>query len=260
MTGGGGSDNHFAPVAAAYAAFRPRYPQALYEWLAGVAPATGRVWDCGCGSGQASLDLARHFLEVDASDASAEQLGEAPADPRVRYRVCPAEDSGYEDGRFDLVTVAQALHWFDCPRFYAEARRVLRPGGVLAAWSYAMCSIPSDAGDALLQDFYHGEVGPYWPAERSHVDEGYARLAFPAPPLAAPPFTMVVQWSLPELLGYIGSWSATARYRAARGHDPVAALGRELSRQWGDPRAPRAVHWPLTVLATVLKPRTPSPR
>jgi len=251
--------NHFAPVAAAYAQFRPRYPAPLYEWLAGIAPGTGRAWDCACGSGQASVDLATRFARVDATDASAEQLAQAPADPRVHYGVASAESSGFDGATFDLVTVAQALHWFDCPRFYAEAKRVLKPDGVLAAWSYGICSIePCDGNDAL-QDFYTNVVGPYWPAERHHVDEAYRGLVFPEPRLPAPPFALQAAWTLGELAGYVRSWSATARYTAVNGEDPVPGLESTLLRVWGDPAVRHTVRWPLTVLATILNP-TRQPR
>lgn len=246
--------NHFAPVAGAYAQFRPRYPAALYDWLATAAPGRGRAWDCACGSGQATLDLAERFDAVEATDSSAEQLAQAPAHPRVHYRIAPAEAAGCEPASLDLITVAQALHWFDCPRFYAQARRALRPGGVLAAWSYAICAIPADAGDGPLQHYYHDVVGSHWPAERSHVEDGYARLEFPTPRLPVPSFAMSVEWTLPQLLGYVGSWSATARYRAAHAADPVPALQAQLQRQWGDPAQRRTVRWPLTVLAAALDP------
>ena len=246
------SRDHFAPVAASYAAFRPRYPADLYEWLAEVSPGRERAWDCACGSGQATLDLARRFTRVDATDFSQAQLDEAPAHPRVTYRVAAAEASGFDAAIFDLVTVAQALHWFDATRFYAEARRVLRPGGVLAVWSYAMCSIPAAAGDAMLQHYYHDIVGPYWPAERRHVEDGYLSLGFPTPQLQAPAYTIEVDWTLAQLTGYVRSWSATARYAATHGSDPVAELERALGAQWGDPAARRRVRWPMIVRAAVL--------
>jgi SAM-dependent methyltransferase len=239
--------DHFAPVAASYADFRPTYPAALFAWLATLVPRHELAWDCAAGSGQASLDLATHFALVVATDASQAQLDAAPPHPRIEYRVAPAEASGLPDAAVDLVTVAQALHWFDLAGFYAEVRRVLQPGGVLAVWTYGVLTVEGAAVDALVQHFYHDTVGPYWPAERRHVETGYRSLPFPFREIAAPPFAMAARWTLPQLLGYFRSWSATGRFIAATGQDPVAALAERLAPLWGDPQQPRTVTWPLSL-------------
>ena len=127
--------DHFSRLAAQYAEFRPSYPGALFDLLARIAPSRGRAWDCACGSGQATLDLAERFESVVGTDASAQQVAAAKPHPRVTYAVCRAEASGLETASFDLVTVAQSLHWFDRPGFYAEARRVLKPEGVIGVWT-----------------------------------------------------------------------------------------------------------------------------
>jgi len=241
--------DHFSAVAGQYAAFRPRYPAALFEWLAATAPRRGRVWDCACGSGQASLDLAAHFEQVIGTDLSAEQLAQAPAHPRIRYQVATAEQSGLDTASCDLVTVAQALHWFDLPRFYDEVRRVLRPDGLLAVWCYGIATIPAAAGDALFQDFYENIVGPYWKPERRLVEAGYRTLAFPAPELAVPEFSMQFDWTLDQLLGYASSWSATALYIQARGADPIPRLRTAMLPFWGTLKARHSVRWPLSVRA-----------
>jgi len=204
------TQDHFSRCASQYAAFRPRYPQTLYQWLAAIAPTRKRVWDCACGNGQASVDLVEHFQEVIGTDLSAEQLAHAAPHDRVAYRVAIAEDSKLPNAEFDLVTVAQALHWFDLDRFYAEVRRVLRPDGVLAVWCYGASEIPEACGNALLQHFYQEVIGPYWQPERRLVETGYRTMPFPVPELTAPDFSMVLDWSLNDLLGYMGSWSATA--------------------------------------------------
>lgn len=239
--------DHFASVAADYASFRPTYPAALFAWLAGIAPDHVLAWDCAAGSGQASLDLAAHFERVIATDASAAQIAVAVPHPRVAYRVAPAEVSGLPNAAVDLITVAQALHWFDLNRFYVEARRVLKPGGVLAVWTYGVLAIAGEAVDARVQTFYRETVGPYWPPERRHVESGYRTLPFPFAELQAPDFNMEASWTLPELLGYFRSWSATGRYLAERGHDPVTALAVELAPLWGPPRDRRRITWPLAV-------------
>lgn len=239
--------DHFTSVAADYANFRPTYPAALFAWLAAIAPGRALAWDCAAGSGQASRGLAAHFERVIATDASTAQIAAAVSHPRVEYRVAPAEASGLPDGAVDLVTVAQALHWFDLDRFYAEARRVLKPDGVLAVWTYGVLSVAGEAVDARARAFYRETVGPYWPPERRHVESGYRTLPFPFAELETPAFRMEASWSLPELLGYFRSWSATARYLTERGHDPVEALAAELAPLWGASSDHRTITWPLAL-------------
>lgn len=239
--------DHFAPVARDYARFRPVYPADLFAWLATIVPARAVAWDCGAGSGQASRSLAEHFARVVATDASATQIDAASPHPQVEYRVAAAEASGLPAGTVDLVTVAQALHWFDLERFYAEVRRVLKPGGVLAIWSYGVLTVAGPAVDERVQTFYRDTVGPYWPPERQLVESGYRHLPFPFGEWQPPPFQMEVSWSLAELLGYVRSWSATGRFEAAQGYDPVVRLAEDLAPLWGSPRTPRTVIWPLAV-------------
>ena len=246
--------DYFSSCSSQYAVFRPCYPQRLFEWLYSVTSSHERVWDCACGNGQASVDLAGHFQEIYATDLSAEQIAHAPAHPRVRYSVGLAEMSGLPDDCVDLVTVAQALHWFDLNRFYQEARRVARPGAVLAVWCYGVCNIPAANGNAELQHFYSNIVGPYWTAERALVESGYQTLEFPAPALRPPAFTMQLEWSLEHLLGYVSSWSASARYLKERSEDPVPKLRSALRAPWGDATRKHAVQWPLSVRAARLTP------
>ncbi|MGH8214998.1 MAG: class I SAM-dependent methyltransferase, partial [Rhodanobacteraceae bacterium] len=131
--------DHFSGHSDLYAKARPHYPDALFAWIAGEAPARGCVWDAGCGNGQASVALARHFERVAATDPSERQIGQAVADPRVEYRAEPAEHTSLAGQSADAVTVAQALHWFDLDAFVPEVRRVCKPGALFAAWSYAYC-------------------------------------------------------------------------------------------------------------------------
>ncbi len=241
--------DHFSGVAGAYAEFRPRYPDALFDWLAEVAPRRELAWDCATGNGQAAVALARVFDRVVATDASAEQLDAAAPHPRVEYRVAPAEESDLESDSADAITVAQAVHWFDRPAFYAEASRVLRRDGVLAVWTYGHPRLDEPVRDAVFQEFYSGTVGPYWPPERALVDSGYRTIEFPFPKVDPPDFEMETLWPLAALLGYVATWSATTRFRRSRGFDPVPALGEELSRVWGDPAESRRIRWPLAIRA-----------
>ncbi len=241
--------DHFSPVSADYARFRPTYPAALFAWLAGKAPGRTLAWDCAAGSGQASRDLAAHFERVIATDASSAQIAAAMPHPGVEYRVTPAEASGLPDAAVDLITVAQALHWFDLDRFYAEARRVLKPGGVVAVWCYGALSVEGETVNTRAEAFYRDTVGPYWPPERQLVESGYRTLPFPFAEITAPTLNMEASWTLPELLGYFRSWSATGRFIAEQGYDPVAPLATELERLWPSPHERRRIAWPLAIRA-----------
>lgn len=239
--------DHFSTLARSYAQFRPSYPPALFEYLASLCAVKERAWDCACGSGQATLSIAQHFKYVDASDASAEQVVSAPLHPRVQYRVASAEHSELESQSVDMVTVAQSLHWFDIKAFYVEVDRVLKPGGILAVWTYNVQSLEDLALNEIVRRFYSDTVGPYWPAERRWVETGYRDLPFPFEEIATPAFEMREQWSLPHLLGYLSSWSATSRYIAANGVDPIAQLGEELEAVWDDPQLTQLIRWPLAL-------------
>lgn len=239
----------FGSVAEQYAAARPTYPAALFDWLADVAPARGLAWDCGCGNGQASAGLAQRFAAVVGTDASAEQIAAAQPHDRVSYRVAAAQDSGLATHTVDLVTIAQALHWFPLEEFYAEVRRVTRRGAVVAAWSYHWLTT-GDAGiDAIVDHLATGTLGGYWPAGREHVDNEYADLDFPFVRIDPPPLAMTQDWPLDRLLTYLRSWSSVSRYRAQHGVDPVDEVAPALAALWGDPALARPVRWPLTILA-----------
>jgi SAM-dependent methyltransferase len=239
--------DHFSRVAADYAARRPRYPPELFQYLASLAPSRDLAWDCAAGTGQASIPLGDWFARVVATDASAAMVAQADAHPKVEYRVAPAERSGLSGRSVDLVTVAQALHWLPLEDFYPEVERVLVPGGIVAVWTYGIIHVDAEPADAIVAQFYRDVVGPFWPAERRHVESGYSSLPFPFAELMPPAFAMQVQWTLAELLGYVGTWSATARFRETKGHDPLERLGPELGRHWGDPVTRRTITWPLTL-------------
>lgn len=240
--------DHFSAVSTGYAEFRPRYPQALFEFIASVAPNHDRAWDCGAGNGQASIDLADSFRQVIATDLSAAQIAHAPAHARVSWAVAAAEASPIAKKSIDVVTVAQALHWFDHGRFYGEVRRVSVPGGAVVAWTYMSSTMEGEAGaihDRLMFQTLRG----YWPPERWHVDTGYRGVPFPFERIQAPELRLDERWTLAQLTGYMRTWSATARFRKQHGVDPVVDVERELRASWGDPEERRAITWPLVVLA-----------
>jgi SAM-dependent methyltransferase len=238
------SSDHFTPVAGQYATFRPSYPDELFDWLAGIAPQRAMAWDCGAGSGQATVALAARFAQVLGTDISAAQMASAPALANVEYRVTPAEASGLPDHSTDLVTVAQALHWFDLPKFYAEVRRVLKPQGVIAAWGYNRLLIDQPEVQRIVDRFYEETIGSYWPPERVLVENSYRDLPFPFARIAAPGFSLHKDWTPEHLLGYLRSWSAVGRFKAANGYDPVDALAGEVAPYWPEEKSYR-VEWPL---------------
>jgi SAM-dependent methyltransferase len=189
--------------------------------------------------------VAKVFDRVIATDASEKQIGNAEACARVEYRVAPAETSGLETNSVDLITVAQALHWFDLERFYAEARRVSKPGGVLAAWAYQLATVSPEI-DAVVNHYYSHVVGPFWPEERALVEK-FEELAFPYPEIKAPPFEMVAEWNAEHLIGYLRTWSATQGFMAANQRDPLEEIEGELRTAWGN--EVRRVVWPLVLRA-----------
>lgn len=252
MTGTGFQD-HFSGVADAYAGARPEYPDALFDLIAAHVPHTARVWEPGCGSGQATRGLAARFARVHATDPSAAQIARhwarRPADramgrvATVTLAVEPGERTALPDASVRLVAVAQALHWFDRVAFFAECERVLAPGGVLAAWGYADFLAP-EGMEAAVADF-RARIEPYWPPERALVDAGYAGFAWPFPALPAPELSLEAAWTLPRFLRYLTSMSAVTRCRAATGDDPVARHTAALAAAWGAADAVRLVRWPL---------------
>jgi SAM-dependent methyltransferase len=237
--------DHFSRQAADYAKFRPGYPQELFDYLGNIAPSRQLAWDCGTGNGQAAVGLASVFDRVIATDASEKQISNAQPYGRVEYRVAPAEDSGIDSGTVDLVMVAQALHWFDLSRFYADAQRVLKPEGVLAASAYNLLHI-GPAIDEVVNRYYYEVVGAYWPLERKLVEQ-FDDLPFPFQEIDSPKFEMTASWNLDHLVGYLRTWSSTQRFIAAKGSDPLKQIMDELGAAWGTPEQTRNVVWPLTL-------------
>lgn len=239
--------DHFSPVAAEYAIHRPGYPVELFAWLASLTRGRALAWDCAAGSGQATAGLAAFFDRVVGTDASEAQISAAPAHPKIEYRVAPAEASGLPSGSADLVTVAQALHWLDRDTFYPEVRRVLAPGGVLAAWTYGDARLEDESLDKAFRGFCRTVVGAHWPPERTLVETEYRTISFPFAEIESPSFSMTAAWTLAELLGYVGTWSATIRHREATGGDAIRDLAGALGPLWGDADRRRGVRWPLSL-------------
>ncbi len=237
----------FSQQATEYARYRPVYPASLVEFLASLTEEHRAAWDCGTGSGQAAELLAEAFTHVYATDPSAAQLAQARPHPRISYRRGREGDSGLPDDSVDLVTAAQAAHWFDLPAFYREAERVLRSGGVIAVWCYALPQISPDI-DRVVQRFAHQRVGAHWPAGREYVDAEYANLPFPYHRLPVPPLAYAASLDRTEFLGYVGTWSAVVRCREAEGISPIDELVQDLEPHWRVPEQRHLVRWPLHVV------------
>lgn len=238
--------DRFGSAADQYARFRPGYPPELFARIAQLAPDRHCVWDCATGSGQAAVDLAEHFTQVVATDASADQLAHARPHPRVDYRREQAEQTSLPDGSVDAVTVASALHWLNKPAFYEEVRRVGRPGALVAAWTYSTVTHVSDAFDARFAEFIDDRLGPYWTEHFAEVESGYRDTPFPFAPIDVDPLAIVVSWRLPDLLGYAATWSASIRYGHEHGKPFVDEHNPLLRAAWGE-RLYREVRIPVQV-------------
>jgi SAM-dependent methyltransferase len=237
-------EDHFSKQSEQYAQYRPKYPNEIYTYLASIAPACSLAWDCGTGSGQAAIGLARHFDKVYATDASAEQISHAQTHEKVEYHVEPAEHISLDDSSVDLTTVAVAIHWFNFDEFYREVKRVLKPDGVLAAWTYSLTEI-SPKIDQLVNRYYSEILNGYWPERIRYLEERYETLPFPFEEIIPPRFVMEVNWNLIQFSGFLDSWSATQRYKAQKGSHPLEIIWPKLLAAWGEENDQRLVRWPL---------------
>ena len=237
-------EDHFSKHSEQYAQYRPQYPDEIYAYLASIAPGHSLAWDCGTGNGQAAVGLAKHFEQVHATDASAEQIALAYTHSKVDYRVEPAEHVSLNTSSVDLVTVAVAIHWFNFDEFYREVKRVLKPNGILAAWTYSLTEISPEI-DELINQYYGEIVGGYWPERIRYLEERYESIPFPFEEIVSPPFVMEINWNLIQLAGFLDSWSATQRYKAQKGHHPLEIIWPKLTGAWGDENKPRLIRWPL---------------
>lgn len=238
----------FSGHSQAYSTFRPGYPAGLFSKLASLCPEHHLAWDCATGSGQAAIGLAEFFDEVIATDASANQIASATPAQGVSYSVAPAEQSGLKDSSANLITVAQALHWFDLDAFTKEANRVLKPEGILAVWTYGLFSI-NPGLDASIKKLYGDIVGKYWAFERTMVEGGYADVEMPFDAIEIKPMEMNQQWQLADVMGYLNTWSAVREYEKATAGNPLELVYEDMLQSWGEPDTVRVVSWPLIVRA-----------
>jgi SAM-dependent methyltransferase len=237
-------EDHFSKQSQQYAQYRPRYPDEIYAYLASLSAGHSLAWDCGTGNGQAAVGLAKYFDKVHATDASAEQISLAYPHDKVEYRVESAEHVSLNHASVDLVTVAVAIHWFNFDKFYREVRRVLKPDGILAAWTYSFTEISPEI-DQLIRQYYYEVVGQYWPERIRYLENRYETLPFPFEEIIPPSFVIEVNWNLNQYAGFLDSWSATQRYKAQKGHHPLGGIWDALLTAWGDEDEERLVRWPL---------------
>ncbi len=231
--------DRFSAQAAAYARYRIDYPAALYDWLLPQVPARERAWDCATGNGQVAGVLAKTFVRVDATDLSANQLAQAVQCPNIQYQTAQAEKTLFPAQRFDLITAAQAVHWFEPEAWHAEVRRVARSGAVLAEWGYQLCRLDTPELNQVLDAFHDVTSAPYWDANRRHIETEYANLPFPFANVQQARFAVEKHWTADDVLNYLRTWSATANYaRQHAGADMVALVADELTRLWGPEARP----------------------
>jgi len=235
--------DYFSQQSSAYATFRPTYPDALYRFIFRHLKQKVCAWDCATGNGQVARYLARHFQSVYATDISQQQINHASQTPNIVYSVSPAEKTVFDDRKFDLITVAQALHWFDVSAFYQEVVRTGKPGGLIAAWGYALLTV-NPVVDELLLQFYHLKAGPFWDSARRLVENHYRDISFPFPAIDCPEFYIRANWTLDQFSGYVTSWSATQKYIHTHGADPVGEFRDSLRSVW-KPGQVREVTFPV---------------
>ena len=236
--------DYFSQQAVDYAKYRPQYPAALFEYLLSAVDKTELAWDCGCGNGQAAVSLKAYFAEVIATDPSESQISNAMKKEGVIYRVEPAEKTTIKSKSIDLVTVAQALHWFNREAFYEEVKRVLKPSGVIAVWCYGLMDIQPEI-DKLIVEYHDNIVGQYWPSERQLIGEKYYTIPFPFKEFHPPKFQIEVNWSLKHLLAYLETWSATQKYITANNSNPLDKIKPDLIKVWGEATDYKMVRSPL---------------
>jgi ubiquinone/menaquinone biosynthesis C-methylase UbiE len=224
--------DNFSSQSSAYAKYRPVYPQELFQFLKEKLDQPDKAWDCGTGNGQVAGELARFFKEVQATDISKQQLENALQHPKVDYSIQPAEKTNFPDSYFDLITVAQAIHWFDFEAFYKEAKRVLKPGGIIAVIGYSLFKSNAKT-DAVILKFYKDIIGPFWDEERRYLDEKYQTIPFPFQEIECPKFEQEYRWTFNQLFGYLNTWSAVKHYEKAKRENPVDLIEKELKAAFG---------------------------
>lgn len=225
--------DNFSGHADQYAQYRPRYPADFFAYLSSIIPNKRKAWDVGTGNGQIASALSKMFQEVCATDISQQQIDNAPQAENVRYSVQPAEKTDFEANQFDLVVIAQAIHWFDFKKFYVEVRRTTAEGALICVIGYDRIKV-TEAIDVLITEFYINVIGPYWDKERKYIDDNYAGIPFPFEEIETPEFVNELDWSMEHLIGYLNTWSAVQHFIKENGYNPVDDLKKEIAEHWQD--------------------------
>lgn len=223
--------DNFSKQSTAYQKYRPSYPKELFDYLSSITKNHDLAWDCGTGNGQSAIGLANYFEKVYATDPSEQQISNAQSHPKITYKVEKAENCSLANNSVDLITVAQALHWFNFEKFYSEVKRVLKPEGIIAVWTYSLPRISSEI-DKLILHFHDNIVGEFWQKENQLVAEEYKTIPFPFNEIETPSFKFQKEITLEDLKGLLISWSATQRYKDKNGTDPIIQIEKELDNLW----------------------------
>jgi SAM-dependent methyltransferase len=246
--------DHFSSASREYSFSRPIYPDALYRFLSDITPNKDMAWDCATGNGQAAIGLCKYFKNVTASDASKGQLEYRFNRNNIRYEMFSAEKAGIQDNSVDLITVAQAAHWFDLYKFYIEVTRTGKSNGVLAIWSYGMHKIDNGIDKVSEKLNVGGDIlGRYWPRETNYVKEGYKTIPFPFKEIPAPKFEMSVNWDLDDLVCYMQTWSAVKRFSMGEKFNPLSLVMEELESLWGKRDKRKVVKWDINLRVGKIK-------
>jgi ubiquinone/menaquinone biosynthesis C-methylase UbiE len=230
-----------------YAKFRPNYPKELFEWINSIVREKNCAWDCGTGTGQIAIELARNFKEIKATDISESQLREAPKHSRIEYSQQPAEKTNFPNEQFDLIIIGQAIHWFDFDEFYKETNRTLKPNGIIIATGYNRPLITPEI-DKVITRLYTDILGEFWDKERKYIDENYKTIPFPYHEMEAPALVNMYGWTIDHLKGYLQTWSAVKHFTKAKAYDPVESISEELKRAWGE-QIMREIKFPVLLRA-----------
>ena len=238
----------FEDKADLYASSRPTYPKELFDFIGSLLVSKNEAWDCAAGNGQASTGLAKIFTKVEATDISKEQISNSFPLKNVNFSVQPGESTNFKDNQFDLVNVAQALHWFDYSKFWDEVSRVLKPNGVFVAYSYVWPNVDNNI-DSILEEKIKSIIEPYWASNNKLAWDDYKTLDFPFSLMDVPKIDLKNNWNLDQFLNYIHTWSGTRRCMDNIGTDFFESAKDEMLRSWGDPEQKKLIKSPLTIIA-----------
>jgi ubiquinone/menaquinone biosynthesis C-methylase UbiE len=238
--------DRFSEQSENYALYRPHYPEQLFAYILSFVTERNTAWDCATGNGQSALPLSNYFRKVVATDISQKQLEKAPQKNNIEYLVCPAEETPFPSDSINLITVSQAYHWLNWKRFHAEAIRVAKTNCVVAVWMYDLLSSWEDKINLLIQHLYKNVSGPYWDAERRHVDEHYKHVQFDFESLPSKEFFMETSFTRDQLLGYFSTWSATRNFIKAKNYSPIKEIEDDLRKLWPQNES-KLFHFPLVL-------------